>query len=66
MESVARILGFAGIPLHPADAPASLVGSGQILFCETSPCVEQFDYRFGELRAGRPRFVHAGAGQHVC
>ena len=51
---------------HPACAAAGHVGALQVLACVNGlPALQQFEHAFGQLHAGGPGLVHAGAGEHV-
>ena len=65
LKTIARFLGHDRFLFHPACAAAFHVGFVEILFRERFLCLEQFEHGLGELCAGGPGFIHAGAGEHV-
>ena len=65
MKTVAGFFGDAAFGFHPACAAAFDVGFIEVLPGERLFGLEQFEDGLGELRAGGPGFVHAGAGEDV-
>src|SRR5208283_1386380 len=65
LKTVAGFFGDAAFGFHPARAAAFDVGFIEVLPGERLFGLEQFEDSFGELRAGGPGFVHAGAGEDV-
>ena len=65
VETVAGLFGDAAFLFHPTGAAAGDVGLLQILPGERLPLLVQFEDGFGQLRAGGPGLVDAGAGEDV-
>ena len=65
LKTVAGFFGDAAFGFHPARAAAFDVGFIEVLLGERLFGLEQFEDGLGELRAGGPGFVHAGAGEDV-
>src|ERR1035441_6181281 len=65
LKAVPRLLGHAPFGLDPACAAALEVSLFEVLAGEGLLRLEQLEHAFGELSAGGPGFVHAGAGEDI-
>ena len=65
MKAVAGVLGFTRAMLNPACAAAFLISGSEVFLGEGLAGAEQFHHCVGQLCAGGPGFVDAGAGKHV-